>query len=291
MSNNVFELLRKLRVIDDESVTEYHPRVRDRDDIKVLRCDKTGVIFLSGCDHMNISHYQQKEVDGGLVDGTEINSPTPIQDDRRRAEYIIELVKNRRWLDIGTGFGGILDLLKDEAAGYAAVEPNPTQRELACSRNHPVFGSIKDLSDGNFDIVTMFHVFEHIVDPIDMLEDVKTRLSTGGRIIIEVPHARDFLLTTLASEAFKDFTFWSEHLVLHTRQSLETLLRHAGFNNINITGYQRYPLSNHLYWLSKEKPGGHKDWSFLNDQKLEEAYSATLARLDKTDTLIAEASL
>jgi len=108
-------------------------------------------------------------------------------------------------------------------------------------------------------------------------------------LIVEVPHANDFLISFLNLQAFKEFTFWSEHLILHTRQSLEIFLREAGFKNIRIQGFQRYPLANHLHWLAKGKAGGHKHWHHLQTDELNRAYASMLASLDKTDTLIAVA--
>jgi hypothetical protein len=78
-------------------------------------------------------------------------------------------------------------------------------------------------------------------------------------------------------------------LILHTRQSLEIFLREAGFGDICVIGYQRYPLANHMYWLANGKPGGHKEWPFLLDAELDKAYRNLLAQMDKTDTLIAVA--
>jgi len=114
-------------------------------------------------------------------------------------------------------------------------------------------------------------------------------MSSQGKIFIEVPHARDFLISFMEHESFKKFTFWSEHLILHTRQSLTLFLEKAGFENVIVTGCQRYPLANHLYWLSENQPGGHKKWSFLRTIELDSAYSQMLSQLDKNDTIIATA--
>ena len=57
--------------------------------------------------------------------------------------------------------------------------------------------------------------------------------------------------------------------------------------NIEILPYQRYPLSNHLYWLSQGKPNGHKIWDDFNDKVLDTHYSDQLKKLNLTDTLIA----
>ena len=76
-------------------------------------------------------------------------------------------------------------------------------------------------------------------------------------------------------------------MLLHTRESLYTFLDTAGFKNIQISGYQTYPLANHLYWLSQGKPGGHIKWSMLRNDEIDAAYADLLTKLDKTDTLIA----
>ena len=47
-------------------------------------------------------------------------------------------------------------------------------------------------------------------------------------MIIEVPHARDFLIETFDINSFKDFTFWSEHLILHTKESLVAFAKESG---------------------------------------------------------------
>ena len=141
----------------------------------------------------------------------------------------------------------------------------------------------------NLDVITLFHVFEHLSDPLSVLREIKNRLKIGGKVIIEVPHARDFLFNTLDLDSFKEFTFWSEHLILHTKQSLKKFLEAAGFKRIKISGYQRYPLSNHLYWLRYGKPAGHKKWDFLNGKEIEKAYTDLLKKIDQTDTLIAVA--
>ena len=54
--------------------------------------------------------------------------------------------------------------------------------------------------------------------------------------------------------------------------------------------YQRYSLSNHLYWLAEGKPGGHEIYSFLDDNDLNELYAKKLSLIGQTDTVIAEIS-
>lgn len=93
-------------------------------------------------------------------------------------------------------------------------------------------------------------------------------------------------------ESFKAFTLWSEHLVLHTRQSLAYVLEKAGWQVQYITAAQRYPVWNHLQWCLHNKPTGFNAASNdASSMALHQAYEHYLAQRDQTDTLIAVAKL
>lgn len=81
-------------------------------------------------------------------------------------------------------------------------------------------------------------------------------------------------------------------MILHTRASLTKFLQEAGFTDVLIHGVQRYPLSNHLNWLSNGTLGGHKSTlAMLETDDLFNAYQAALAKIDSTDTLVAIATV
>ena len=124
-----------------------------------------------------------------------------------------------------------------------------------------------------------------------MLRQLATRLRGGGRIIIEVPSSADALLTMYESAPFSEFTYWSCHRYLFNAANLPFLAKKAGLTLEYVSHIQRYPLSNHLSWLAKGKPGGHQLWSFLDNEELSRAYEARLASLGRTDTLMASLSL
>lgn len=289
MNNKIAKTLCNWGVCDEMSIQELYPRVRDREDISVMRCKKSGVIFTSTSEHMDLSHYADKKEfphywkeenrEKALIDSFADNS--------RRKDQFLPLISNKAWLDVGTGAGGVLDLLDPFAERVVAVEPQQKALESLKKEKYEVYSDIKEVPFGEFDIITLFHVFEHLTDPLDTLKIAYDKLKVGGKIIIEVPHANDFLFSYLDLEEFKKFTFWSEHLVLHNRLSLTAFLDRANFRNTVISGFQRYNLANHLYWLKKKKPGGHIEWSMLATDQLDNAYSSMLQKIDMTDTLIA----
>jgi len=289
MENKVAATLCDWGVCDEKAIEEFYPRVRDRDDIAVMRCKKSGVIFTSTSAHMDLSHYAEKhefphywkedDRKKALVDA--------FADDSRRKEQFLSLISNKAWLDVGCGAGGVLDLLRPFAAKVVAVEPQKRALDALKQENYEAYSDISEVPGSDFDVITLFHVFEHLTDPLDLLRIAHDKLKSGGKIVIEVPHAHDFLFAYLDLEAFKKFTFWSEHLVLHNRGSLTAFLERANFRNTVISGFQRYNLANHLHWLKEKQPGGHIKWSMLATEQLDSAYSDMLQRIDMTDTLIA----
>jgi len=291
MENKIKSLLCKMGVSDEKSIAPFYPKVRDRNDVSVLKCNKSGVLFLSRSDHIEISDYDTKEhfkYWGAQDRKTAILNSR--EDTQRRFEQFRNIIANKKWIDIGTGAGAILDLLSPLSSETAAVEPQKSARKELTALSYRVYPTIEDVSDNKFEVATLFHVFEHLADPIETLETLRQKMSQGAKLIIEVPHAKDFLISFLDLEAFKSFTFWSEHLILHTRDSLRLFLEKAGFSNIVIKSFQRYPLANHLHWLAKGKPGGHILWDHIRTEELEAAYANMLAEIDNTDTLIAVAT-
>jgi SAM-dependent methyltransferase len=288
MKHIIEEQLLALGIINKDKVVDFFPKVRDRDDVKVLKCEQSGVIYLSSAHHIEQSYYNDKK---GTSYWSSSNREEGLKntyiDDNRRFNQFKELITNKTYLDIGSGLGGVLDLFKTVAKEVCAVEPQAEIRELLNSIGYKVYNSIENAPAKNINVITLFHVFEHLTDPLGSLKNLHKLLNENGKIIIEVPHAKDILIDTFKLDSFKAFTFWSEHLILHTRKSLEIFLEAAGYKNISVMGFQRYPLANHLYWLNKGKPGGHIEFTQLRNAIMENEYANLLNTIDQTDTIIA----
>ena len=147
-----------------------------------------------------------------------------------------------------------------------------------------------DIYRKRFDVITAFHVLEHLRDPLVVLRGLGDHLAARGRLVVEVPNADDAMLTIYQCPAFMKF-YYVGHLYLFNVHTLRLLAQRAGFEVDFIRGVQRWPLSNTLYWLSRGEPGGHQHWGrFLDNELLQRAYADTLAACGATDTLIAQLS-
>lgn len=277
------------------SIERFFPRTRDREDIGVYICRDTEVIFLDRGSDALLEHYTHKPVENdgksstSNVDGTKITTAT-LQDSQRRFDDFRTFLTNKSVCDFGTGHGLFMRAAKAVVRDISGVELNAIHVKALQQDGFRVEGDIMSYAPQAFDVVTLFHVLEHLSRPVEMLQDIRSRMKPGAKLVIEVPHARDFLHYTLESEAFKKFTFWSEHLVLHTADSLRRTISLAGFGNVTVKGFQRYGLENHLHWLVKQKPGGHESWAHLHDAAVKTAYQGLLQSINQTDTLLAFAT-
>lgn len=268
-----------------ERIVDEVPRVRDNASLKVLACAGCGLVFLSSFDHITSGFYEASGMHGGHRDLGEWLRETA-EDDQRRFEFCRSFISEKRVLDFGCGNGGFLLRARSAARTVAGVDPEAVLVSHFREHGIPFAQKLSEL-DGVFDVITIFHVLEHMPDPRRTLVELAARLVEGGQIVIEVPNANDALLRLYDCEAFRRFTYWSCHLFLFTAQTLGMLVRQAGGSPMYIKHIQRYPLSNHLYWLAQGQPGGHRAWAFLDSRGLMEHYQAQLASVGLTDTLLA----
>ena len=97
-----------------------------------------------------------------------------------------------RVLDIGCGDGAFLDKCRLIGWSTFGTELNSGAAERASAKGHSVLdGTLAKLGEraeaGSFDAVTAFQVFEHVPDPVRMLNTCRTLVKPGGLIAMSVP--------------------------------------------------------------------------------------------------------
>lgn len=260
--------------------------VRDINQLKIHECLHCGLVYLSSFDHINEGFYEESGMLGGEVN-IESYRHASRQDDERRYKYLKNVLSTKSVLDFGCGAGGFLSLANQVTQSITGLELDQNIRgHLENVEGIRMFASLDELK-GCYDIITMFHVLEHLSDPARILSQLSAHLNPEGRIIVEIPNSDDALLTLYGNEAFSRFTYWSCHLYLFNPSTLSLVADKAGLKVDFIQQVQRYPLSNHLYWLANGKPGGHEHWGYLDSYELHAAYEKQLASIGKCDTLLA----
>lgn len=259
--------------------------VRDAKELKILECNNCSLVYLSSTEHISASFYEDSNMHSE-IDFNKWQNTTK-EDDERRFEFVKSMITNKKVLDFGSGNGGFALLAKSIASDVATVELEKAVVPYYEENDLKLYDDLDKIEE-KFDYITAFHVVEHLSEPEVILTKMKSLLNDGGKIILEVPNAEDALLSIYGSEAFSKFTYWSCHLYLYNQHTISLLASQAELNLDFVKYIQRYPLSNHLYWLSKNKPGGHTKWgNFIDTPQLKSAYESSLASVGATDTLIA----
>jgi len=280
-------IIMKCYLCNNEKHSQVKGTVRDNPDLKFLRCNKCGLIFLNSRDHIDDKFYEKNSMEKSNL-STSIFKTEHFKDTERRYKYFYSILVNKNVLDFGCGEGHFLFKLKTEKIipYLFALEPNKKNRKFL-EENFTLYTDIDDILDDSLDVITLFHVLEHLKDPINVLNILYEKLKLSGKIIIEVPNANDALLNIYDSKEFAKFTYWSCHLYIFNNRTLENLLKNTNYKIVYIKQCQRYTLANHLYWLAKGKPGGHVEWSFLDDDALHLHYEKKLAEIGQCDTNVA----
>ena len=274
-----------------QNFQERATEVRDNCKVKVIECEKCGLVTLSDFNHISESHYQEGKMHA-LENTIEDWKLETEKDDQRRFEIFKSGLIDKSLLDFGCGNGAFLIKTIPYTKISCGVELEERVRNYYSNSEIRIMKSIEELKfDEKFDIITSFHVFEHLQDPVTILNSLSSILKEKGEIIIEVPNSDDALLTLYNNESFSKFTYWSQHLFLFNQHTIVDLVKKANLKLNWVKQIQRYGLANHLYWLSNNKPGGQIKWRFINNNHLDEVYAHQLASIGKCDTIMASISI
>ena len=287
--NPLINLLINNNFISNNDLEIYHKGTRDIKEINVLLDTNSGSLILENCVSDLKNYYDENKIYSSDKDETLVNnsliSTIPLEDDVRRVEMFSEIIKAKKILDFGCGKGGFLRKIKEDkiSNNIFGLELNKQNRKNINQLGINCYETI-DENLNEFDFIFLNHVFEHLEDPITILENLFKILKNDGHLIIEIPHGNDFLIKDSEIVSFKNFTFWSEHICLYTKPLMKKILSHLKIKNYQISFFQRYCMNNHFYWFKEGKPGGHEKHNIFNDS-INISYKKNLIDLEKSDTM------
>ena len=176
-----------------------------------------------------------------------------------------------RLLDIGTGFGHFLDLMRRRGWEVAGVESSAVAVRRLEKKQIPVFeGRAPDvkLPRAHFDAVTASSVLEHVADPLGVLVQARDALRAGGCMLARVPNAgllsaffvfRRFervaavraLLRAVRKEIMEEANLFyvidpPGHLFGFSGHTLRRAMERAGLRDVEIRGDRMPPRGNAL---------------------------------------------
>ncbi|MCB2171309.1 class I SAM-dependent methyltransferase [archaeon] len=154
----------------------------------------------------------------------------------------------RTVLDVGCGTGMLAGLLSE--AGYKVVGIDLSDVAVQKCRARGIEAYQQDLaeklqfSDNTFDCILMSEVIEHLVDPIQVLKELRRVLKINGVMVITTPNSsfitrRFRYLIGKSSTETQNFS----HLRFFSADFLKRVVTSAGFSIVHFLGYLFNPFN------------------------------------------------
>lgn len=133
-------------------------------------------------------------------------------------------------LDIGCSVGATVKAAEDMGWDATGVDVSQGAIDFCHDRGldcHKIDGTALPFDDNTFDLVTNWHVIEHVSDVRETLAEWRRVLKPGGAMILETPDSTCWKARRLGAEYRK---FWPpEHLYTFDQANLSSILQTAGF--------------------------------------------------------------
>jgi 2-polyprenyl-3-methyl-5-hydroxy-6-metoxy-1,4-benzoquinol methylase len=153
----------------------------------------------------------------------------------KKLQLISRFYKTGKILDIGCGTGEFLNTCKSAGWHTTGIEPNDDARRMAAEKfmlDVRTEDQLKGIADGSFDVISMWHVLEHVPRLNERVAELKRLIKPNGIIIIAVPNSSSF-------DALKYKENWAgydvpRHLYHFTPKDIETLFKNQGLKVFRI---------------------------------------------------------
>ncbi|CAN1492241.1 SmtA SAM-dependent methyltransferases [Flavobacteriaceae bacterium] len=95
-------------------------------------------------------------------------------------------------LDIGAGTGDFLSVAQNNGWKTIGVEPSDKAKTIAKNKGVSFVESTTELESHTFDVISMWHVLEHVPNLEEQVTELKRLLKPSGTLIIAVPNFKSF---------------------------------------------------------------------------------------------------
>ena len=138
-------------------------------------------------------------------------------------------------LEVGAGTGAFADAMAKKGWKVTALEPDESSRAIAL-KNYGInllpSSALENLSPNSFDVITLWHVLEHVHDLKIYIHTFSNLLKHNGRLIVAVPNH-----TSYDAQFYKNY--WAaydvpRHLYHFSPSSMKFLMKSNGFELVNL---------------------------------------------------------
>lgn len=149
---------------------------------------------------------------------------------QKKIKLVKNISKGSSILDVGCGTGDFLRVCQTNNFKVVGVEPNAKAKQLAISKldaETKIVEDLFELQQEQFDVITLWHVLEHVPDLESYIEKLRSLLSPDGILVIAVPNYKSF-------DAKHYKMFWAaydvpRHLWHFSKDSVKNLFKTENF--------------------------------------------------------------
>jgi len=221
------------RVITDELV------YAQKGEWSYLQCSACGLVLLHPVPDQEMlgSYYN---------DSYEVKFDDYIKGVRRRSPKTLDELKKYfpsrgRLLEVGCSYGGFLDEARRDGWEVTGIELSETAARHARDQlGLKVFSGrldnqLEQLTEP-FDVLALFHVIEHVPDPVQLLEQCRRLTKHNGLLILKTPNVASFIARITGSTW--QWVSPPAHLYLYSPKTLDALLQKVGYQPLTFWSSQ-----------------------------------------------------
>lgn len=167
--------------------------------------------------------------------------------------------KKIKILEIGCGSGEFLKILKKKKIFYKGLEVDKNQINVAKKSNLNVSNDkIDNETNTSYDLILMFDVFEHVVDPLKYLKKIYQKLKKNGLLICYMPNINSISFEFMRENNNLIYPF--EHLNFFNEKSIKFISKKTKFQ---IKKLETFGLDMIDYFFYKEFTDKKKYFKFI----------------------------
>ena len=166
----------------------------------------------------------------------------------RKASLVMNSAKLKkgRLLDYGTGTGFFPHVMKKKGWQVCAIDKSQAARDFARQRfglNVEAEDALQNYTEGSFDVVTLWHVMEHLEHLDDMWDIIHRLLRKHGTLIVAVPNPDSY-------DAQKYQEYWAAYDVpRHLWHFRPSVMQRFGVRH-NFILEERHPMPMDAFYVS-----------------------------------------
>jgi 2-polyprenyl-3-methyl-5-hydroxy-6-metoxy-1,4-benzoquinol methylase len=233
-----------------------HLKLKDefltKEAFEIFECKDCGLLFTEprpdeehiGAYYQSENYYSHQENKSGFI--PKIYEMVKTINLKNKCNMATKGMKAGKVLDIGSGVGDFLHTLETQGWETTGIEPSDDAKAIAKKRMKAQLYSpeeIDQLSNESFDLITMWHVLEHVDDLKTEIAHLQRLLKKGGRLVLALPNFKSH-----DAQYYKEH--WAaydvpRHLNHFCKTSIDNIFKHSDLNCIETQklGWDAYYIS------------------------------------------------